>query len=1140
VALTLEELTLWIAEAVSPLEQRLSPATAAQFLSEIGMPAAEVVSRAPTVVAATVQVAASAGAVGTQVPTLAAAIASQDVVSIGRAVGEANPMVARLVTAVQALGSAVDGVATSAGAGGPSVRGFASEFAGRLFGFLFSAHLARTAPTAHELAELLGLVELTDVGPSGFVPAHLRRAVRFDRFGQLLQNPFDVLADVYGWGTAAFGWDLFLRRLFHVMTATDFAFVERDSARGPAVLRIALVDIGPTEDPLPGLRARTRAAVSADSALQQALGGSVSWEVATSAELEASAAIELRPPADLRVVQPGVETGGEVKIGITVEDPSGRPTLLLGTAGGTRIEAKSLHVAAGSELGWQPATAEATGEFIASASITDGRLVLDFQDADGFLNALLPEDGVSLDFDLRILWSSSNGLHFEGGASLEVDLPADLELGPVRIVSVHVGLEASPAGLTLQTLGSVIARLGPFALAIDRIGGETALSFPDSGGNLGVADLSVRFRPPEGIGLSLDTSVVKGGGFLGINEEGTEYAGILELSIGPVSIKAIGILTTEIPGEAGWALLLLVFTEFSAVQLGFGFTLNGVGGVIGLQHGIATSVLQSGLRTGVLDSVLFPRDPVANAPRLLNQLRAVFPITPRALTIGPILKIGWSTPPIITISLGIVLQFDDVLGASDGEPQLTRIVLLGQLRIQVPPVLGSDVPPLLRLLVDIVGNFEVRERTLSIDARLRDSHVAGLPLTGSLVARARFGAEPSFILAVGGYHPRFTDLPPGLPAQERVGFQLVYDIVTVQIIGYTAITSNTFQIGAEASLLASGGGFRIEAHLGFDALFLFQPVFHFEIDFRVVASVKYRSLSLMSLRVAGILSGPGHWMVTGHASFSVLFWDVDIDFEVEWGDVPIFALPSIAIGPLLIAALESADNWLAQLPVGSEALVTLRQPITSDVLAHPLGQLSVLQRVVPLGIDIDRVGNSRPSDGNNFDITAVEIGTPGSTGFRSESPSYRVEHFARGEYLDLPEEEKLSTPSFERFRAGVSLSSDEYVTGGSQISYNPEFETIYLGQPEAREHGILPDLIFNKLSRFGAASYSDLRAAGKLAADKSLLISVRAPVFTVAYADGLNELPGQVAGSQTVVTQAAKRAEGETVAVEIAELISAP
>ena len=442
------------------------------------------------------------------------------------------------------------------------------------------------------------------------------------------------------------------------------------------------------------------------------------------------------------------------------------------------------------------------------------------------------------------------------------------------------------------------AKLGPFALAVERMGTTADLTFPATGGNLGPADLAFDFKPPSGIGLALDAGVVKGGGYLFLDPDKGEYAGILELSFGPVSIKAIGILTTKLPGgQDGWALLLLVFGEFSAVQLGFGFTLNGVGGIIGLQHGVSIEALQSGLRTGVLDSVLFPDDPVANAPTLIGQLRVVFPIVPRALTVGPALKLGWSTPALVTLSLGIILQFDDVLGSGPGSPSFTRVVLLGQLKVQVPPVdeLGIDAPALIHLQVDILGAYDVPEQALSVDAVLRDSHVALLPITGSLVVRARFGDDPTFILAVGGFHPRFNDLPPGIPPQERVGLQLVYGIVTVRIVGYVAITSNTFQTGAEASLVAAGGGFRVEAYIGFDALFIFEPTFHFEIDFRVGASVRYKSISLASLKVRGTLSGPGRWEVDGHASISLFFFDVDIDFEVAWGEAAAPALPGVKV-----------------------------------------------------------------------------------------------------------------------------------------------------------------------------------------------------------------------------------------------------
>ena len=45
------------------------------------------------------------------------------------------------------------------------------------------------------------------------------------------------------------------------------------------------------------------------------------------------------------------------------------------------------------------------------------------------------------------------------------------------------------------------------------------------------------FKPPNGIGLSLDAGIVKGGGYLGVDEHG--YAGILELKMLAVDVKAI-------------------------------------------------------------------------------------------------------------------------------------------------------------------------------------------------------------------------------------------------------------------------------------------------------------------------------------------------------------------------------------------------------------------------------------------------------------------------------------------------------------------------------------------------------------------------------------------------------------------------
>ena len=76
-------------------------------------------------------------------------------------------------------------------------------------------------------------------------------------------------------------------------------------------------------------------------------------------------------------------------------------------------------------------------------------------------------------------------------------------------------------------------------------------------GNLGPADLDIAFKPPTGLGLAIDASVVVGGGYLSFDPEKEEYSGVLQLEIAEkISVKAIGMLTTRMPdGGKGYSLV---------------------------------------------------------------------------------------------------------------------------------------------------------------------------------------------------------------------------------------------------------------------------------------------------------------------------------------------------------------------------------------------------------------------------------------------------------------------------------------------------------------------------------------------------------------------------------------------------------
>ncbi len=1030
------------------------------------------------------------------------------------------------------------------------------EFLTRLLDLYLIQSAAVASPPTFELALLLGWFELAphEADPQRFQVAHLRHVVHWDRVPMLLGDPEGLLRDVYGWGTAGFDADTLVSRvgacLQHWSTQVrhrELPAVPLARLQGtvPAVaqppqsqLFLTVLEaagtvggeVGISVFGLPplvpggddgGIGISPYAAGSAT--LRVPLSPTLSLGLEADGDLGSGVALVLRPGSEplLRsgLNEPAARTGAagaRLRIDLTNRAPQDATITLLATDA-ARVEAAAVGVTV-------QVAVDGRGTDAAIGVDVRGCRVSATGGESSLLRAILPPGGVAATTDVALSWSHRDGVRLDGRAQLETEVAVGVGLGPLTIDSVGLKLTVAD-DIALAADVAVTLTLGGARIIADGIGLRATIT--PGPGSLGSADLAIAATPPTALGFLLDTSFARGGGFIGFDPARDEYSGVLELAIGPVAVKALAILTTKRPdGGPGWSLLLLVFSEFDAIALGYGFTLNGVGGIVGLQHGVSTAELQAGLRSGALDAVLFPSNPIADAPALLGRLRLVFPIVPRALTFGPALKIGWGTPTIVTIDLGLVIQIDDLLGGGSAQPQISRVVLVGQLEVRLPPDAGGDVPELLKLLVDIVGSYELREQALSIDARLRDSHVAGLPLSGSLVVRARFGDAPSLILAVGGFHPRFTDLPPGLPAQDRVGFELRRDIVTVRITGYVAITTNTLQIGADASLEAKGGNFRIRATLGFDALFESEPVFHFEIDYRVSASISYRGHNLASVKVTGVLRGPGRWEVSGHASFSILWWDVSVGFELGWGDAPALPQTTVAVGAQLVAALSDRANWAAELPLGGDALVTLRSPPGDAVAAHPLGALVITQKVVPLGIEIARVGTARPSDGTRFDITGVTI-----AGRTVIAPDAREEHFARGRYLDLEPEQRLSTPSFERFRAGVAIASDAFSAGADQVSFEPAFETVYLGEQEPEpEPAVVNPAILVAQAHFGGASYSALRRDTRLLpGDRDTRIVVGEPVFAAAGA-------GAAAfGSFTEADEQARH--GRTFVAEQAELV---
>ena len=676
------------------------------------------------------------------------------------------------------------------------------------------------------------------------------------------------------------------------------------------------------------------------------------------------------------------------------------------------------------------------------AALRNAELVIAPGKGDSFLRAIAG-NGAKIKFSVGIIADSDGGFRLDGGTKASATLAIGRSLAGVLTVH-HLGIGLGPSStggdLGLELSGGFAAKLGPFTAVVDRLGFQLDADRRDNG-NFGPFHVDLGFKPPNGVGLLLDFSVLKGGGYLYADPANHEYAGAFELLLfGKIGIKIIGVLTTK-PND--WSLLLLIYTVFPPVQLSFGLTLNGVGGLIGVQHGVDVPQLIAGMKTKAFDDILFPANPVADAPRILNRLRTLFPLTARAFTIGPMFDIGWGTPRIVFIRIGLLIQVANVFGSGEGDAALSQIVLIGQLRVEIGPTKEDASITVVKLIVDVLGFWDLDKKRYGFVARLRESKIAKIDIMGSLAVWGEYGDQPRFLLAAGGFNPRFKDVPTEISgALDRLGAAFKVGRFSLTLTGYFALSPGTIQFGVNLAASAKIGPVGLKGEIGFDVLIYREPNTHFIADFRIKAEVTFKGHTLAGVKVVGTLEGPGLWHIKGKVTFSILWWDIDKSFDETWGSADEAVLVQTNVAALLATELRRRENWTAQLPAGSDAMVTLAPQVGQlTTLAHPLGRFVFSQRIVPLGLTLQRFGDGGIAGANRFDLASLTVGG------QSLSLAQRVpvrDHFARAQFLEMTEEERLTRPSFEEMDAGVEFSSAAFTVSVNAIGADMEYETAYL------------------------------------------------------------------------------------------------
>lgn len=971
---------------------------------------------------------------------------------------------------VDAVGTLIAGLSNLGGASAPASLPaplndptFWNSFAEDIVGYLLDRYLRQNRPITWGVMYVTGILDDQAVATNDDrLDGFATRALRWDRLGTFLQNPENVIGDVYGWGGALNYVDL-IRRIFRALSAAGFrplleppdqAIVDQQYGTGAtAPSDVSLIRLPLFEDD--DLTAVTVEAGLVFLAVPATQGGSgtpqalmiapyAAGELATEFDLGSDLTLKVDGTVDaeggiairiasgsVSVATPGVALSDS--IGVDLAYAPADPFTIVGGQTGSNVSlaGASMGVAV-SGIGTTPVVQLRVGfqNLVATLSLDD---------ADSFIGDLIDGGSLTAKATGTLLWSSQKGLELEGGASLTLDFPLNLELGPIELVAAHatIGIDNGKPAVTLTI--DADGELGPVACSVQGIGAKLTLD-PGGSGPVGGAQLALGFQPPSGAGLAVDAGPVGGGGFMSFDDAQKQYAGVLELLVPELSLTAIGLVTTLMPdGSNGFSMLVIIAVELPPVQLGFGFTLNKIGGLLGVNRGIDTDALQSGMKSGTLDSIQFPQDVVANAPKIINDIKAVFPVAVGTYVFGPMVELGWGTPSLVTLDLGLLLEL----------PHPLRLIILGKLQVAVP--IPEDA--LVLLQIEVLGIFDFDQRTISIDGTLGDSRIVTFPISGDLALRASYGSSPSLALSAGGFNPRFQP-PAGFPSLDRMAIALADgDNPRLRLEAYFGVTSNTVQAGARLDLyvekdLGFVGDFSVAGELGFDALVKLQP-FQIIVDLSAQLEIQRNGNDFCSVALTMTISGPRPWHAWGQATVNILGSDHSIPFDVTIGPSdPPPPLPPADPGPDLLNALNTPGNWSATLPTGAGAMVSFANtdgdaanggPSTTLVL-HPLGQATVRQRTVPLDVQITTYGHQPIAGGpTTYSITSVS----GVTGAMDATSVQDM--FAPADFFVLTDDQKLSRPGFEPMDSGVTAQSD-VLTAGAAVTATYGYATKVIDQ----------------------------------------------------------------------------------------------
>jgi hypothetical protein len=922
--------------------------------------------------------------------------------------------------------------------------------------------LAAYVPVVYAPLRALGIIEEDQI--AGF-PGALDRVMRWDQLGALLDDPGGHIAGHHDWGGTFSHNDLIyalkkilhafgLRTEYRALSGGTQAVLRPNGTDGQAFeLALATVKVPLPDSPLPMeaqliLAGRSQGTEVAASGLGltvlasrtlshvEDLGRGFEMHLDVAGTLDGSVGIAIHPS--------GPEVFGAIpdltaNFGLNWAGDPQEPLILFGETGKSRLELTKFGV----EMALEVATADVSMRIDAGGATRDGlRAVISLADADGFLKSLLGDQSFEITTGFGITASGDSGIAFEGGVGFEIVRSLGIDIGPFSLQGMRLAVGAGAEGIDGVVTVTGGADLSVIQFVVDDIGIRVQLCPTEEGvdGTFGNLDLKVGFKPPVGVGFGVDIAkLITGGAYLEINPEIGRYAGVGAIKILKFGLTAVAIIETRLPNDAeGWSIYVAVFVEFPepGISLFPSMFLSGIGGMLGINRTVDVDVLFDRLIEGALDSILFPQDPILNAPQIIEDTAAIFPAAPDQFLFGAMVKLTWSK--FVEGTLGIAVELPDPL----------RIVTIGQMKIGLPAVRPpEDVPKIVSLNMDVAGVIDFTNGWAQMSAVLRDSFIGLDPdagfdgprivLSGGMALKATFNGKRQLILSVGGFHPDYTP-PEGFDTPDRIRAGIpVGDIADVSLSGYFAVAPGALMAGGRVDIAASFAGFQAEGYMGFDAIIFTNP---FGFDFRTEfgMSISKGRFTIMSVDVTARITGPRPIEIWADATFELCGFDKTIDLYVTTdGNRP--ARPAaVSLSALLYEEFSKPEAIQINPPADLSVVL-----VDGSETVDPAATVELTQSLAPLREDLELYLGAPIEGARWFEFNALLL--DGSPIDLTETEDVQ-DWFPYVEYFDLDEEEKLAHPSFDEMVGGIAKSAGDATLSGPGRSPGAGYDEIVIDQ----------------------------------------------------------------------------------------------